>query len=692
MSLTISDYVIFKSEQTLSSYVYNYNEPTTNIFIDHNYFVSTGIYGKFYNYDYLDLSNNIIISAGSYIQRDISISGNLYCTNLYNYLANQYVTNNTFNTQTASLNESINIINNNVANQIAQTIYSISGIITADLLEYTKNITFNNYQQSNNLYVTSLSGSIQNLYTTLQNLNIPVIPSDLVNKTTFDLYVSSLSGSVLSLNNNYDSLLTTLNNLNIPTIPTNLVNKTTFDLYVNSLSGSIITINNNLNNYSTTTSTNTIISNALSSYSTTSAVNTLISTAISNISLASFNPLYLGGSNGLMLQYDSTNAYIRNLNTGYLYLGVQNTNSIKITNKGLIIGNSSDGVSNSITDSQHQSNSLCIVGQGTYPNRSITMWDNVEIRGNLQVNNGLIVSGGDCFLSTNQIMTGGYLSSTRFYTNSSTNNNSSLAFRCVTTPMYRKQVNLNIPVSFNLIINAYNLAITNSIYYKLSGLQCKIYKNNALWLSPIVSARFNDQYSIMIKYENVTLEEYITMAAISFIPTVENATNTYDVYFIPTITIPLQLPIGSIFNNYVISAYFNRGINDKTYTENINTSYSYIFSINYTNPNDYIDPRFSETQSNIPTTVGVVYINELYVRTLRYGTIVSTTAGINTNTSSIDPDNPVFQNLYFNTVANASPLLDFGYNDTTRAVNAGNIKYGGSNSTFDIWLWFFSWY
>ena len=39
-SLTISDYttdyVIPKPTQTLSSYVYNYDEPTTNIFIDHN--------------------------------------------------------------------------------------------------------------------------------------------------------------------------------------------------------------------------------------------------------------------------------------------------------------------------------------------------------------------------------------------------------------------------------------------------------------------------------------------------------------------------------------------------------------------------------------------------------------------------------------------------------------------------------
>jgi hypothetical protein len=59
-----------------------------------------------------------------------------------------------------------------------------------------------------------------------------------------------------------------------------------------------------------------------------------------------------------------------------------------------------------------------------------------------------------------------HLSSTRFYTNSSTNNNSSLAFKCVTTPMYRKQVNLNIPVSFNLVINAYN-PYNKTYYYKL---------------------------------------------------------------------------------------------------------------------------------------------------------------------------------------------------------------------------------
>ena len=138
--LTLSDYINNTEHQTLSSYIYNYIPQTVDYLKDHNNFVSTAIYGNFYNYDYTDLSNNVIVPANSYIQRDISISGNIYCSSLYD----------------------------NIANQIAQTIYSISGIITLDLLEYTKNITFNNYKVSNDLYVISLSGSIQSLNTLFQ--------------------------------------------------------------------------------------------------------------------------------------------------------------------------------------------------------------------------------------------------------------------------------------------------------------------------------------------------------------------------------------------------------------------------------------------------------------------------------------------------------------------------------------------
>jgi len=55
--------------------------------------------------------------------------------------------------------------------------------------------------------------------------------------------------------------------------------------------------------------------------------------------------------------------------------------------QGHKIGNSWDGVSSSITDSKYDTNSLCIVGQGTYPNRKVTMWDKVQIYGKLATNN-----------------------------------------------------------------------------------------------------------------------------------------------------------------------------------------------------------------------------------------------------------------------------------------------------------------
>jgi len=48
----------------------------------------------------------------------------------------------------------------------------------------------------------------------------------------------------------------------------------------------------------------------------------------------------------------------------------------------LIVGTSKDGVSSTITDSIHDVNSLCIVGQGDGPTRKIHMWDDVYVNGN----------------------------------------------------------------------------------------------------------------------------------------------------------------------------------------------------------------------------------------------------------------------------------------------------------------------
>jgi hypothetical protein len=66
--------------------------------------------------------------------------------------------------------------------------------------------------------------------------------------------------------------------------------------------------------------------------------------------------------------------------------------ALNITSK-LLIGKSSDGVSSTITDSLYDGNSLCIVGQGTGPNRKITMWDNVQING-INTVRALYTAGG----------------------------------------------------------------------------------------------------------------------------------------------------------------------------------------------------------------------------------------------------------------------------------------------------------
>ena len=157
-------------------YPYNYTMPTTNFYIDHNYYVSTGIYGNFYNYDGHDASNNII-QANSYIQRDISISGNLYCTSLYTYIDNQIL--NSYNT--------------------------LSGVITLDISSFVY------YTAANDLYKTSISDSIYSLYNTIHSLNIP---TDLVTISSFIYTTNSVSGSIFAINNkliNY-TLSSTLSN------------------------------------------------------------------------------------------------------------------------------------------------------------------------------------------------------------------------------------------------------------------------------------------------------------------------------------------------------------------------------------------------------------------------------------------------------------------------------------------------
>jgi hypothetical protein len=55
--------------------------------------------------------------------------------------------------------------------------------------------------------------------------------------------------------------------------------------------------------------------------------------------------------------------------------------SYSIFNTKMIIGSSNDGISSTISDSTYATTSMCFVGQGTSPNRLITMWDKVTVNG-----------------------------------------------------------------------------------------------------------------------------------------------------------------------------------------------------------------------------------------------------------------------------------------------------------------------
>ena len=55
------------------------------------------------------------------------------------------------------------------------------------------------------------------------------------------------------------------------------------------------------------------------------------------------------------------------------------------------VGASHDNVSSTISDSKYDASSLCIVGQGIAPKRKVTLWDDVEIKGDLIVRGNILL-------------------------------------------------------------------------------------------------------------------------------------------------------------------------------------------------------------------------------------------------------------------------------------------------------------
>ena len=68
-----------------------------------------------------------------------------------------------------------------------------------------------------------------------------------------------------------------------------------------------------------------------------------------------------------------------------------------LAKKICVIGKSGDNISSTVSDSVHNANTMCIVGQdssGAGSARQIKMWDNVKISNDLNVGNGLTVANG----------------------------------------------------------------------------------------------------------------------------------------------------------------------------------------------------------------------------------------------------------------------------------------------------------
>jgi hypothetical protein len=221
---------------------------------------------------------------------------------------------------------------------------------------------------------------------------------------------------------------------------------------------------------------------------------------------------------------------------------------------------------------------------------------------------------------------------------------------------------------------------TINYFYKITNIICNIYKNGSYFTSAIVNASYNVQYNISSKLQSIVGEQFITMASISYTPTIDSNSSTYSIIFIVTVSTSNPYS-GDYFNVYV-----NNGISStKIYTQIYLNQRPQLTSFSFLNnsPSNYQAASFSESLNNPPVS-GTVFMNELYVNTLHYLTLGNAIpAAVQIPVSLNDPNNPVFQNIYLDTSQTANPIIDFGYNDTSRDPNAGQIIYNGSS--FDIY-------
>jgi hypothetical protein len=287
-----------------------------------NKFQSSNIYGNFNNIDYLGTNKlyPISINANGYFQRNLSISGNIYCSNNINNIPLNY-----FNGLTSNIQNQIDTNNIYATNSIN----SLSGKIY-----YNSNYELN-LINTNNIYATNSINSLSGLIYINSNL-LNLINT---NNTYATNSINSLSGLIYTNNNNSLNLINTnniyatnsinslsgkINNI-IPV--TNYIKTIANDIYLYNNIGKTYLQSNNNNAFLDVSGNFYLLQGSLTipnlTCSTNANLNVLNLTGNGNfisINIAGGIYGYYGGINVYQIVPDTTNLLIKHVNSGSIYL------------------------------------------------------------------------------------------------------------------------------------------------------------------------------------------------------------------------------------------------------------------------------------------------------------------------------------------------------------------------------------
>lgn len=291
---------------------------------------------------------------------------------------------------------------------------------------------------------------------------------------------------------------------------------------------------------------------------------------------------------------------------------------------------------------------------------------------NVNISNGhLNISNGNIYLSNGTLSTSGYvitnnLKFTNFYNSSSIQNfentfdsvsqtktnltsNVGIAFTAATNANFNKKVIVNVPINVYCINGTLNTNGSSmmSIVESLTNVSCVVKKNNVTFASPSVSLTnslpISKTYNVIASTSTTTFsyEQFFTNSSISFVPSFENAMNSYTVEFTLTYSRTItyaNAPGVSASQSSTQNYYLNSNITTNTNSNTI------IFSADGSNYNKSYSSLFEYSSISYPSISGGIQTNDLICKNLYTQTniytnnIISTTATINNinNTTTIE--------------------------------------------------------